>query len=96
MDNLRVGIDLAQAIGAKYDIPVIPVHHLEAHVMTKRMEAVAQMQDPEDFDVDFPFLSVIVTGAHTELILTRGIGLHTVLGIEVDLSIGRLLDRCAT
>jgi N6-L-threonylcarbamoyladenine synthase len=40
-DNLRVGIDLAQAIGAKYDIPVIPVNHLEAHVMTKRLEAVA-------------------------------------------------------
>jgi tRNA A37 threonylcarbamoyltransferase TsaD len=54
------------------------------------------MQDPEDFDVDFPFISVIATGAHTELILTRGVGLHTILGFDVDIAIGRMLDRCAT
>lgn len=53
------------------------------------------MQDPADFDVDFPFLSIIATGAHTELLLTRGVGLHTILGFDVDIAIGRMLDRCA-
>ena len=94
-DNLRVGIDLAQAIGKKYDIPVISVNHLEAHIMTKRMEAVQQMEEATEFDVEFPFISVIVTGAHTEILLTRGVGLHTVLGYNIDIALGNLLDRCA-
>jgi tRNA A37 threonylcarbamoyltransferase TsaD len=62
---LRVGIDFAQAIGAKFDIPVIPVNHIEAHVMTARMEAVANLKEGEEFGVEFPFLSVVVTGKHT-------------------------------
>ena len=92
---LRVGIDFAQAIGAKFDIPVIPVNHIEAHVMTARMEAVANFKEGEEFGVEFPFLSVVVTGKHTEIILTRGVGLHTVIGFSVDIAVGTLLDRCA-
>lgn len=92
---LRVGIDFAQAIGAKFDIPVIPVNHIEAHLMTARMEAVANLEEGAEFEVEFPFLSVVVTGKHTEIILTRGIGLHTVLGFSMDIALGTLLDRCA-
>ena len=73
----------------------MPVNHLEAHIMTKRMEAVQQMREASEFDVEFPFISVIATGAHTELVLTRGVGLHTVLGYDIDIAIGRVLDRSA-
>ena len=45
--------------------------------------------------IQFPFLSVLVTGGHTEIILTRGVGLHTVMGFTVDIAIGTFLDRCA-
>lgn len=41
----------------------------------------------------FPFLTVLVTGKHTEIVLTRGVGLHTILGITIDLAIGNCLDR---
>lgn len=63
--------------------------------MTKRMEAIHQMREASEFDVEFPFISVIATGAHTELVLTRGVGLHTVLGYDIDIAIGRVLDRSA-
>jgi len=43
-------------------------------------------------EVDFPYLSVLATGGHTEIILTRGVGLHTIMGMTVDLSIGSYLD----
>ena len=92
---LRVGIDFAQAIGAKFNIPVIPVNHIEAHLMTARMEAVEKLKDDGEFGVEFPFLSVLVTGKHTEIILTRGVGLHTILGFSLDIAVGTLLDRCA-
>lgn len=89
-NSLRVGIDLAQAIGTKYDIPVIPVNHIEAHILTTRMEDASL---PQPAMLDFPFLSVIATGKHTEIVLTRGVGLHTILGFTVDIAVGTVLDR---
>jgi tRNA A37 threonylcarbamoyltransferase TsaD len=38
-------------------------------------------------------LSVVATGKHTEIVLTRGVGLHTILGFTVDLAVGNVLDR---
>ena len=45
---------------------------------------------------DFPYLSVLATGGHTEIILTRGVGLHTIMGMTIDLAIGNYLDSVAT
>jgi N6-L-threonylcarbamoyladenine synthase len=46
--------------------------------------------------MDFPFLSVLATGGHTEIVLTRGVGLHTVMGFTIDLGVGTFLDRAAS
>lgn len=66
--------------------------------MSARMEhlqtTAASSDNKSSFSVDFPFLSVIATGKHTEIVLTRGIGLHTILGFSIDLAVGTLLDRC--
>ena len=87
--SLKVGLDYAKAIGIKFNLPVIPVNHLEAHIMT------ARMVEDVDKHMDFPFLSVLTTGAHTEIVLTRGIGLHTVFGFTLDIAVGTYLDRVA-
>jgi len=65
------------------------VNHIEAHVMTPRM--LSELQDK----ADFPYLAVLVTGAHTEIVLTRGVGLHTVMGFSIDIGIGTFLDSVA-
>lgn len=44
-------------------------------------------------DNSFPFLAVLATGGHTEIVLTRGVGLHTVMGFTIDIAIGNYLDR---
>ena len=44
---------------------------------------------------DFPYVSVLVTGAYTEIVLTRGVGLHTVMGFTIDIGIGTFLDSVA-
>lgn len=41
----------------------------------------------------FPFVSLLVTGKHTEIILTRGVGLHTILGMTIDSAVGEGLDK---
>ena len=45
--------------------------------------------------MDFPFLSVLATGGHTEIVLTRGVGLHTIMGFTIDIGVGTYLDRTA-
>jgi tRNA A37 threonylcarbamoyltransferase TsaD len=45
--------------------------------------------------VKFPFISALVTGKHTELILTRGVGLHTILGMTIDVAVGECLDKAS-
>jgi len=74
-------------LGKKFDKPVIPINHSEAHVMTPRMVAKNQAQ------ADFPYLTLLVTGGHTEIVLTRGVGLHTIMGISVDITLGVFLDN---
>ena len=90
--GLKAGIDFAQALGNKYNLPVIPVNHLEAHCLTPRMVLAEKGLIDQ---IHFPFLSVLVTGGHTEIILSRGVGLHTVMGFTVDIAIGTFLDRVA-
>ena len=92
LPGLRAGIDFAQALGNKYDLPVIPVNHLEAHCLTPRMVLAEKGLIDK---IQFPFLSVLVTGGHTEIVLTRGVGLHTVMGFPIDIAIGTFLDRIA-
>lgn len=55
--------------------------------MTPRMVAKNQAR------ADFPYLTLLVTGGHTEIVLTRGVGLHTIMGISVDISLGVFLDN---
>lgn len=55
----------------------------------------ARMLDTNRGRAQFPYVSVLVTGGHTEIVLTRGVGLHTVFGFTVDIGVGTFLDRVA-
>ena len=66
-------------------MPVIPVNHLEAHVLTSRFATNTSCEVPK---VEFPYLSVLVTGKHTQIILTRGVGMHTIMGMTKDNAVG--------
>ena len=89
LPSLKQGIEFAKALGHKFDLPVIPVNHLEAHIMTARMRNRHRDRS------EFPFVSVLATGAHTEIVLTRGPGLHTIMGFTVDIAIGTFIDSVA-
>lgn len=67
---------------------MIPVNLTEAYVMSPRI-------DPKNRrHTNFPFVSVIATSDHTEIVLSRGVGLHTILGMSVDLNLNLFLERC--
>jgi tRNA A37 threonylcarbamoyltransferase TsaD len=45
--------------------------------------------------IEFPYVSLLATGKHTEIVLNRGVGLHTVLGMSIDVAMGSCFDKAS-
>jgi N6-L-threonylcarbamoyladenine synthase len=86
MGSLIVGQVVAQVLSYIYDIPLIEVNHLEGHIFS------AILEYPE---LKPPFLSLIISGGHTELIIVEKIGVYKVLGQTRDDACGEAFDKVA-
>ena len=82
---LLVGKVAAQTLAASFRLPLIGINHLEAHALA------AGLSRPHRF----PFLSLVVSGGHTELILVRAPGRYSVLGRTRDDAAGEVFDKVA-
>lgn len=83
---LMVGGGMANGLGLAWDCPVIPVHHMEGHLVAPMLEEDA----PE-----FPFLALLVSGGHTMLIAVRELGDYRLLGTTLDDAVGEAFDKTA-
>ena len=83
---LMVGSGMANGLGLAWDCPVIPVHHMEGHLLAPMLEDEA----PE-----YPFLALLVSGGHTMLIAVRGLGEYELLGTTLDDAVGEAFDKSA-
>ncbi|HVT34784.1 MAG TPA: tRNA (adenosine(37)-N6)-threonylcarbamoyltransferase complex transferase subunit TsaD [Nevskiaceae bacterium] len=83
---LMVGASVAAGMAAALDIPLVPVHHMEAHLLAPMLETPA----PE-----FPFIALLVSGGHTQLVAVRGIGQYELLGESLDDAAGEAFDKTA-
>lgn len=85
-----VGLTYAQALGRKFNIPVIPVNLIEAQVFAPRFSLANAVYRNEaetnEEDASFPYLSVNTSHGHQEIVIVRGVGCHTVLGLSIDIS----------
>ncbi len=84
---LRVGCESAKALALEHAKPFVAVHHLEAHVLMARLAAA----EP----VDFPFLTLLVSGGHCMRLLSRAVGEHYVIGSTLDDALGEAYDKVA-
>lgn len=85
---LQVGVTKATEIACAQRIPLIKVHHMEAHMLVTRL--------PGQSDIPaFPFITALVSGGHSLLVLSRGLGDHTLLGGSLDDSAGEAFDKVA-
>ena len=75
MGSLLVGVMTAKAYAQAWNVPVLGVNHLEGHIY-------ANVVDHED--LQFPFLCMVVSGGHTEIVLVRGCGEYEMLGATQD------------
>ena len=83
---LLVGAGIACALGAALDKPVLGVHHLEGHLLSPFLSA-----DPPQF----PFVALLVSGGHTQLMRVEGVGRYELLGETIDDAAGEAFDKSA-
>lgn len=83
---LLVGTSLAEALAFSLNLPTIGIHHLEGHLLSPLLEA----QPPA-----FPFVALLVSGGHTQLMKVDGIGRYELLGDTLDDAAGEAFDKAA-
>ncbi|WP_041675581.1 tRNA (adenosine(37)-N6)-threonylcarbamoyltransferase complex transferase subunit TsaD [Ramlibacter tataouinensis] len=83
---LLVGAGVACALGAALGKPVLGVHHLEGHLLSPFLSA-----DPPGF----PFVALLVSGGHTQLMRVEGVGRYQLLGETIDDAAGEAFDKSA-
>jgi len=83
---LLVGASFAHALGEALGIPVLGIHHLEGHLLSPLLSA----RRPE-----FPFVALLVSGGHTQLMWVEGVGRYSLLGETQDDAAGEAFDKTA-
>jgi N6-L-threonylcarbamoyladenine synthase len=83
---LLIGLSYAKTLAASLEVPFVPVNHIQAHLYSSFLEG----EKPE-----FPFISLIVSGGHTLLVLVKDYFEHHIIGTTVDDAAGEAFDKVA-
>ena len=83
---LMVGATFGRALAYAWQVPAIGVHHMEGHLLAPMLE---------DCPPQFPFVALLVSGGHTQLIEVEGVGRYQILGESVDDAAGEAFDKAA-
>lgn len=83
---LMVGSGMANGLGLAWNCPVIPIHHMEGHLLAPMLE---------DEPPEYPFLALLVSGGHTMLIAVAALGGYNLLGTTLDDAVGEAFDKTA-
>ncbi len=91
---LWVGVTAAKVLSAIWDIPVIPINHMEGHIVTAAIEKTSD-KEYRFADLAFPVLSLLVSGGHTELVIAEQFGSYKKIGQTRDDAVGEAFDKVA-
>jgi N6-L-threonylcarbamoyladenine synthase len=86
---LWVGVNLARALSTLWNTPLVAVNHMEGHIM------MSAMQDGALADFQFPLLSLLISGGHTELVLSKEFQHYEMIGQTRDDAVGEAFDKVA-
>ena len=86
LGTLLIGESFAQGLSTALDIPLIPINHLEGHLMSPMMEF------PE---IKMPFICLLVSGGHTMIVDVIGKGKYEIIGQSEDDAVGEAFDKIA-
>ncbi len=85
--SLLVGCSLAKSLAYGLQIPSIGIHHMEGHLLAAMLESEVPT---------FPFLALLVSGGHTQLIQVTQLGQYEILGESLDDAVGEAFDKTAS
>jgi N6-L-threonylcarbamoyladenine synthase len=84
--GVLVGVMMAKAIARIHNLPYLAINHLEGHALTPRLT--------ED-NLNFPYLLLLVSGGHTQILVVKGVGDYEELGTTIDDALGEAFDKTA-
>ncbi|URJ25147.1 tRNA (adenosine(37)-N6)-threonylcarbamoyltransferase complex transferase subunit TsaD [Candidatus Blochmannia ocreatus (nom. nud.)] len=83
---LLVGATTAKALAYAWKVPAIDINHMEAHLLSPMLEKTP---------INFPFIALLISGGHTQLVLARDLGKYEILGESTDDAVGEVFDKIA-
>jgi N6-L-threonylcarbamoyladenine synthase len=89
---LWVGVNFARALALLWNVPIVPVNHMEGHVLSSVFDIE---RDDMLSDIAFPTISLLISGGHTELILMKNWGQYEKIGQTRDDAVGEAYDKVA-
>lgn len=101
---LRVGCNKARELAMEYQKPFVGIHHLEAHILMARLPFDSNAEFTEGGTeevheskraIEFPFLALLVSGGHCQLLKCLGVGNYEIIGGTIDDSLGEAFDKTA-
>lgn len=90
LGSLLVGVSFAKGLSQSLDIPLIEVNHLQAHVLSHFIKLDESTPTPQ-----FPFICLLVSGGHTQIMLFRNHFDYEILGQTIDDAAGEAIDKAA-
>ncbi|MFH1051451.1 MAG: tRNA (adenosine(37)-N6)-threonylcarbamoyltransferase complex transferase subunit TsaD [bacterium] len=85
--SLLVGSNFGKGLAIKYNKPIIPVNHIEGHIYSGSLQ---------DSNVEFPYITLVVSGGHTALFYVESFSKYNILGATVDDAAGEAFDKIAS
>ncbi len=98
------GVNFARALAFWWNLPVVPVNHIEAHIFANWLAPISEKSKVKsqkskiqikNQKIEFPAVCLVVSGGHTQLILTRRIGNYKIIGETRDDAAGECFDKTA-
>jgi N6-L-threonylcarbamoyladenine synthase len=83
--GVLVGVMTAKAAAAVHELPFLAINHLEAHALTARLSD----------GIEFPYLLLLVSGGHCQILIVEGVGRYRRLGTTIDDALGEAFDKTA-
>lgn len=90
---LEIGIQKAMELGREWNKPVVPINHIEGHILSVLAQANPKSKSLKEISPKLPALAVVVSGGHTEFILVEKTGQYKKMGATVDDAAGECLDK---
>ncbi len=93
--GVLVGWMAATGIANATNKPLVAVNHLEGHALVPRLKSTSATDSATDIDVEFPYLLILASGGHCQILLVQGVGKYELIGQTLDESAGEVFDNVA-